>query len=215
MKRLALVTLAVALCVTSAVPLRAATTEPARHNATTIPHVLRIADIGEFTTLNPMFTQQLTESRLASLTMAWLVKYDRSNRPIPELATVVPTQQNGGISADGKTITYHLRKGVKWSDGQPFDADDVVFTTNLINNPKTNVLNKDGWKDIVKIEAPDKYTVVFHMRQPYSPFLATFFGSAGANPAIVPKHVLENSANANTDSYNSKPIGIGPFRYVE
>ncbi len=187
----------------------------ARHNAFTTPHVLRLGDIGDVKSLNPMFEQQLTLGRLSSLTMAWLVRYDLHNEPIPELATVVPTLANHGISADGRTITFHLRHGVKWSDGAPFDADDVVFTTKTILDPKTLVLSRDGWDKIVKLDEPDKYTVVFHMKEPYSSFLPTFFGSAGANPCIVPKHILEKSADVNTDPYNSKPIGIGPFRYVE
>ncbi len=186
-----------------------------RKNAYTQPHTLRIGDVGDVTSLNPMFVQQLVESRMASLTMAWLVKYDHDNKPIPELATVVPSKANGGISADGKTITWHLRKDVKWSDGVPFDGDDVVFTTKLVLDPKTLVISREGYDRIDKIEEPDKYTVVFRMKQPYSPFLPTFYGSAGANPCIVPKHLLEHSADVNTDPYNSKPVGIGPFRYVE
>jgi peptide/nickel transport system substrate-binding protein len=85
----------------------------------------------------------------------------------------------------------------------------------MILDPKTNVVGRDGWDQITKIDEPDKYTVVYHLSKPYSPFIVTFFGSAGANPAIVPKHVLEHSSDVNRDPYNSKPIGIGPFRYVE
>jgi peptide/nickel transport system substrate-binding protein len=183
--------------------------------ATTTPHVLRMGDIGDVTSLNPMLAQQLVLSRMTSLTMAWLFKFDRENQPIPELVTIVPTKANGGISADGKTLTFHLRKGVKWSDGAPFDADDVVFTTHLILDPKTNVLGRDGWDLITKIDEPDKYTVVYHLKQPYSPFVVTFFSSAGANPAILPKHLLEHTADINKDPYNAKPVGVGPFRFVE
>ncbi len=193
----------------------AGSVEPARQNAFTQPHVLRMGDIGDVTSLNPMFATQLVLSRMSSLTMAFLFKFDHDNKPYPELATVVPTMANGGISQDGKTITYHLRRGVKWSDGVPFNADDVIFTTKMILDPKTNVVGRDGWDQITKIDEPDKYTVIFRMTKPYSPFIVTFFGSAGANPAIVPKHVLEHSADVNRDPYNSKPIGIGPFRYVE
>jgi peptide/nickel transport system substrate-binding protein len=193
----------------------AGSVEPARQNAFTQPHVLRMADIGDVTSLNPMFAQQLVLSRMSSLTMAWLFKFDIDNKPYPELATVIPTQANGGISKDGNAITFHLRKGVKWSDGEPFSADDMVFTTKMILNPKTNVVGRDGWDQITKIDEPDKYTVVFHLSKPYSPFVVTFFSSAGANPSIVPKHLLENSTDVNRDPYNSKPVGIGPFRYVE
>jgi len=185
------------------------------HNRTTIPHELRIGDIQEFDNLNPHLSTSLILGNLSQLTMAYLVRYGHDNRPIPELATVVPTQANGGISKDGRTITWHLRHGVRWSDGAPFDADDVVFSTNAVNNPKNNEVGRDGWDLITKVDEPDKYTVVFHLKQPYGGYLPTFFGSAGANPCILPKHILGNLPNINNAPYNSKPVGIGPFRYVE
>ncbi len=124
---------------------------------------------------------------LSSMTMAWLIKWDEHNRPYPELATQVPTQENGGVSKDGLTITYHLRKGVRWSDGAPFNADDVVFSTRVVLNPATNVIGRQGWDQITKIDEPDKFTVVYHLRKPYSPFVETFFSSAGANPCVLPE----------------------------
>ncbi|MBD5655312.1 MAG: peptide ABC transporter substrate-binding protein, partial [Candidatus Eremiobacteraeota bacterium] len=103
--------------------------------------------------------------------MAWLIKTDAGgNATVPELATVVPSLTNGGISKDGKTITWHLRHGVKWSDGAPFDADDVVFTTKQVLNPANNVVSLDGWDLITKIEETDKYTVVYRLKKPYSSF---------------------------------------------
>ncbi|MBV8264660.1 MAG: peptide ABC transporter substrate-binding protein, partial [Candidatus Eremiobacteraeota bacterium] len=70
---------------------------------------------------------------------------------VPELATVVPTQQNGGISKDGLTITYHLRHGVKWQDGAPFTSHDVVFTVSAILNPKNNLQSRNGWDQIKNV----------------------------------------------------------------
>jgi peptide/nickel transport system substrate-binding protein len=186
-----------------------------RKNAYTIPHELRIGDTQDFDNLNPHLSTSLILGNLNELTMAYLVRYGADNRPVPELATEVPTEANGGIGKDGKTITWHLRKGVKWSDGEPFDADDVVFSTNAVNNPKNNEVGRDGWDLITKIDEPDKYTVVFHLKKPYSGYLPSFFGSAGANPCVLPKHILGDLPNINTAPYNSKPVGIGPFRYVE
>ena len=151
---------------------------------------------------------------MASMTMAWLVKWDEHNNPYPELATEIPTKANGGISKDGLTITYHLRKGVKWSDGVPFDADDVVFTTKVILNPATNEVGRLGWDQITKIDEPDKYTVVYHMKKQYSPFVETFFSTVGANPCILPKHLLDKLPNINNAPYNALPVGIGPFKYA-
>ena len=183
-----------------------------RVNAFTQPHVLRFADAGDVNTLNPHLGQFSAVGHIASLTMAWLIKLDEHNNFYPELATVVPTQANGGVSQDGLTITYHLRKGVKWADGAPFDADDVVFSTNVVNNPANNEVGRLGWDQIVKIDEPDKFTVVYHLKKPYSPFVETFFSTAGANPCILPKHLLAQYPNINNVPYNAKPVGIGPFK---
>jgi peptide/nickel transport system substrate-binding protein len=187
--------------------------EEGRANSWTVPHVLTWSDAGDINTLNPHLGQFAAIGLMSSLTMAWLIKWDEHNDPYPELATEVPTQSNGGVSKDGLTITFHLRKGVKWSDGVPFDADDVVFSTNVVNNPANNEIGRAGWDQIRKIDEPDKYTVIYHMRKPYSPFVETFFSTAGANPCILPKHLLAKYPNINDVAYNSLPVGIGPFKY--
>jgi peptide/nickel transport system substrate-binding protein len=180
------------------------------------PHVLTIADgTGDVPTLNPHLFAETTLGYIAELTQAYLVKYDARNQPYPELATEVPTQANGGISKDGKTITFHLRRGVRWSDGAPFTADDVVFSTRVVLNPKNNEIGRDGWNLITGVEEPDKYTVVFHLRRPYSSYEPTFFGSSGGNPSILPEHLLARYPTINDIPYNSKPVGIGPFRVVD
>jgi len=189
------------------------TAEAGRANTWTVPHVLTFSDAGDINTLNPHLGQFAAIGLLSSLTMAWLIKWDEHNNPYPELATEVPTKTNGGISGDGLTITFHLRKGVKWSDGAPFNADDVVFSTNVVNNPANNEVGRSGWDQIAKIDEPDKYTVIYHMRKPYSPFIETFFSTAGANPCILPKHLLAKYPNINNVAYNSLPVGIGPFKY--
>jgi len=194
---------------------RVGTGGPGGHNAFTKPHYVRYADGGgDLATLNPVLNAETRLSFIAEMTMAYLARYDAHNRPVPELLTVIPTQRNGGISADGKTITWHLRRGVRWSDGAPFTADDVVFSTNVVNNPANNVIGRDGWNLIQKMDEPDKYTVVYHLRKPYAAYLPTFFGTAGANPCILPKHILGGLPNINQAPYNAKPIGIGPFRVV-
>jgi peptide/nickel transport system substrate-binding protein len=187
-----------------------------RQNSWTVPHVLTMSEgSGDINTLNPHLASFQDVFYMASMTMAWLIKWDEHNNPYPELATEVPTQANGGVSKDGLTITYHLRKGVKWSDGAPFDADDVVFSTNVVLNKANNEISRIGWDRIAKIEEPDKYTVIYHMTKPYSPFVESFFSSSGANPCVLPKHILGNLANINKASYNALPVGIGPFKYQQ
>lgn len=186
-----------------------------RVNAWTTPHVLKYADAEDVQTLNPMLSQQVPLSYMSSMTAAFLVKWDHRNLPYPELATEVPTKSNGGISADGLTITYHLRKGLRWSDGAPLTADDVVWTYHAIMNPANNVTSRTGWDLITKVDEPDKTTVVFHLKQPYSPFVVTFFSSAGANPSILPEHLLAKYPNINNVPFNALPVGAGPFEYKE
>jgi peptide/nickel transport system substrate-binding protein len=188
--------------------------EGGRANAWTVPHVLTMSSgSGDVSTLNPHLGQFQDIFYMASLTAAWLIKWDEHNNAYPELLTVIPTKSNGGVSADGKTITYHLRKGVKWSDGAPFDADDVVFTTHVILNPATNEVGRSGWDQITKIDEPDKFTVVYHMKTPYSPFIENFFSSQGANPCVLPHHLLDKLPNINNAPYNALPVGIGPFKF--
>lgn len=179
-------------------------------------HVLRFASGGgDLPSLNPHLYTELDVGYIAQLSQAYLVRYNRQNLPIPELATEVPTKSNGGISADGTAITWHLRKGARWSDGAPFTADDVIFTVGVIMNPANNETSTDGWDLITKMDEPDKYTVVFHLKHPYGVYLPTFFGTAGATPCILPKHLLAQYPNINNVSWNSKPVGIGPFRVIE
>lgn len=207
--------LSVAACSKAGTGAGAGPSQPgARLNSWTHPHVLRYATAEDVSTLNPLLSQQTTLSFMSSLTMAWLIKWDEHNNPYPELATQVPSMQNGGVSKDGLTLTYHLRKGVKWSDGAPFSADDVVWTYHAIMNPANNITSRSGWDDIVRVDEPDKYTVVFHLRKPYSPFVEAFFTSYGGNPCILPKHLLAQYPNINHIAYNSLPVGIGPFKYA-
>jgi peptide/nickel transport system substrate-binding protein len=212
---LAMAALLLAGCAKAGAPSSAPSASAAsgQRHPWTIPHVLRYATAEDIVGLNPHLSQQLTLQYMASLTMAWLTRFDRTNRPIPELATEVPTQRNGGISKDGLTITWHLRRGVRWSDGQPFDADDVVFSTRVVLNPANNEVSRDGWDLITKIDEPDKYTVVYHLKKPYASYAVTFFGTGGANPCILPKHLLANLPNINNAPYNALPVGIGPFKY--
>jgi peptide/nickel transport system substrate-binding protein len=186
---------------------------PGGRHTFTIAHTLRFAAAENLVGLNPLVNSQATLGYLSEMTMAYLLRGDvKSEAVVPELATEVPTKANGGISADGKTLTYHLRRGVVWSDGAPFTADDVIFTTKLINDPKTNIISRDGWDHIVAMDEPDKYTVVYHLSKPYAAYAESFYSTIGANPAILPKHLLAGK-NVNTDPYNALPVGIGPFKY--
>lgn len=183
----------------------------ARH-AWTIPGEFRWADGEDVDNLNPLLSTQTVVEDLSSFTMGFFFKFGPHNVPVPDLCLVVPTQENHLISADGKTITFKLRHGVKWQDGAPFTSADVVFTMGLIADPKTNIATRDGWDKVTRVDAPDAYTVVFHLSQPYAVFMNKFFTPIG-NPAILPKHLLAGQ-DVNKAAYNRLPVGTGPFKYV-
>ena len=176
--------------------------------------MLRYATGEDIVGLNPHLNTQLVVSYLGSLAMAWLVRYDVHDRPVPELATAVPSRANGGISADGKTITYHLRRDAKWSDGVPFTADDVRFSADVVRNPANNELTHVGFDLIDRVDTPDPYTVVFRLKRPHAGFYVNFFGSAFAQPCILPKHLLGGEKTINEAAYNALPVGIGPFKFA-
>ena len=185
-----------------------------RHSYT-IPHVLRYATGEDIAGLNThLYNSTITVGYLSALTAAWLTKTGPNNEPIPELATVIPSKENGGISRDGTTITWRLRKGVVWSDGAPFSADDVVFSTKAVLNPANNEISRAGWDLITKIDEPDKYTVVYHLKHPYGDFAYLYFSSAGVQ-SVLPSHLLAGIPNINHASYNALPVGIGPFKYAQ
>ncbi len=192
----------------------AASGTAARH-AWTHPGVLRIASNNDPDTLNPLVGAYQVDVDLSMFWAGYLFNYDDHNEFVPELATQVPTLENGGIATDGRTITYHLRRGVKWQDGAPFTADDVVFTWRAVMNPANNVQTRIGYDDITAIDTPDRYTAVVHLRKPYAPFVATFFTMSGTVYPVLPKHLLAKYPDLNRVPYNSAPIGTGPFRVQE
>jgi peptide/nickel transport system substrate-binding protein len=134
---------------------------------------------------------------------------------VPILAATVPTLANGGVSADGRTITYHLRHGVRWQDGVPFTSRDVAFTVRAIMNPNNDVGTRNGYERIVAMETPDDWTIRFHLRTRWAPFVNTVFAESDQPFCVLPEHLLARYPNLNRVPFNDKPIGTGPFRVVE
>ncbi len=176
----------------------------------TAPGILRIST-GRFDNLNTVISAGGSSIYLAYLWGAFLFIADDKMSIVPELATQIPTNANGGISADGLTITYHLRRGVKWHDGAPFSADDVIFTWHAIMNPKNNVVTRIGYDKIATITAPDPYTLKVRLKERYAPMVANFFGPGEVPFVILPKHLLGSLPDINEAAYNRKPVGTGPF----
>jgi len=106
----------------------------ARHSWTR-PGILRIASLNDPDSLNPLLGSFQVDVDLLMFWAGYLFNYNDQNELVPELATQVPTNENDGISKDGLTITYHLRRGVQWQDGAPLDSGAVVFTLRAVMNP--------------------------------------------------------------------------------
>ncbi|CAN5781098.1 peptide ABC transporter substrate-binding protein [soil metagenome] len=165
------------------------------------------------TLLNPHFAVGTKDQDGSRLFYEPLAGWDGDGNLRPVLAETIPGREDGTLSADGKSVTWKLKKGVKWHDGQPFTADDVVFTWEYARNPATSATTIGSYKDVT-VEKLDPYTVIVKFAQP-TPFWAdAFVASAGS---IVPKHLFadyigEKSRDAPT---NLKPVGTGPYKFKD
>jgi peptide/nickel transport system substrate-binding protein len=188
----------------TAIPLRAGTAGQ---------RVLRIASLGP-RSLNPLLSQSTTENGLGPIAFDLLVEVDDRHRAIPRLAARVPTRENGDISKDGLSITYHLRRDVKWHDGAPFTSKDVAFSWAAIMNPKNNVISRRGYDLVRRVDTPDAYTAIFRLKKAFAPAVLTLFSESDQPYRIVPEHILGKLPDINRADFNQHPIGTGPFKFL-
>ncbi len=185
-----------------------------RHHATGTPDQIAFTLSEDPHSLNPILARSDDERQLAHLMFDMLLDVDDRGQLIPALAVEVPTQRNGGISPDGRTITYHLRRDVHWQDGQPLTAADVIFTWQAIVDPDNGVPSTRGYDLIDLVFAPDSYTVVFRLKHAWAPAVATLF-TYGTNPMpILPAHLLQNERSLRHSDFNLHPLGSGPYKLV-
>ncbi len=177
--------------------------------------MLRVAIQRSPNTLNPLLAANTTEAFLNRLSFDTLVSVDGSGKHlVPILATVVPTLANHGISSDGRTITYHLHAGVRWHDGEPFTSHDVAFSWRAIMNDANNINSRNGYERVTAVDTPDATTVIFHLKEPFAPFVNTVFAESDNPFCIIPEHLLGKEPNINNVPFNSAPIGTGPYKVV-
>ena len=162
------------------------------------------SSIGDASYLNPILAQDSASSEINGFVFNGLIKYDRNLQGfVGELAESWSVKE--GAEPE---ITFSLRKGVLWHDGKEFTAEDVKFTYDKIMDEKTNTVRRSDYELVKKAEVLDPYTFKVTYRQPFSPGLSTW------GMGILPKHLLENQ-DINTTPFNRRPIGTGPFRFVE
>ena len=166
------------------------------------------------TLLNPHFANGTKDQDASRVFYEPLASYDPDGNVVPVLAAEAPSLQNGQVARDGMSVTWRLKKNVVWHDGKPFTADDVVFNWEYVMDPGTAAVTSGQYRDIVRIDKLDSHTVKVVFKTPTPFWSAAFCGPTGM---IIPKHLFQaykgdKSREAPT---NLKPVGTGPFRFVD
>lgn len=165
------------------------------------------------TTLNPHLANGFQDFEAARIVYEPLATYAPDGDLVPVLAALIPTPENGGVAADGRSVTWKLKPDVRWSDGQPFTAEDVVFTYEFVSDPKVAAVTEKYYEGIEKIEAIDPLTVKVTFKEPNPSWALPF---TGQNGMIIPKHVFaeDQGVNVRRTPANLQPVGTGPYRFI-
>ncbi|MBU0672554.1 MAG: peptide-binding protein [Candidatus Margulisbacteria bacterium] len=156
---------------------------------------------GEVSVLNPILSTDSTSSAVEGTIFTGMTKINEKLEVVPDLA------KSWRVSKDGRVWTFKLRRDVKWHDGHPFTAEDVVFTFNSILDPKVNSVRRSDYiidGEPIKFKALDKFTVQALLPKPFAPFLVR------SGMSVIPKHLLAG-IDINTAAFNRQPVGTGPF----
>jgi peptide/nickel transport system substrate-binding protein len=159
--------------------------------------------IGDVSGFLSAVTTDASSHAAAGYVFNGLVRYDKVLKLEGELAG------SWDISPDGKKITFHLRKDVKWHDGAPFTSEDVMFTYRRLIDPRTPTAYGEDFKQVKSASAPDPHTFVVEYGRPFAPALASW------GMHVLPRHLLEKYPDISKSPLNKKPVGTGPYRFVE
>jgi peptide/nickel transport system substrate-binding protein len=166
------------------------------------------------TLLNPHFAVGTKDQDASRIFYEPLGAYDPEGNLMPVLAAEIPSRENGLLAKDGRSVTWRLKQNVQWHDGKPFTADDVIFNWEYAADPATAAVSSGKYADIARIDTLDSHTVriVFKKTTPFwsSPF-------CGAYGQIIPRHLFEayTGARSREAPHNLKPLGTGPYRFVD
>lgn len=158
--------------------------------------------------LNPLYTSMTFAGYTYQLYNVGAWAYDVDLNPFPILVEELPSVANGGISEDGTTFTLKLKEGLVWSDGEPLDSSDFLFTYEMILSDSNAVGTRNPY-DRATVTAPDALTVVTQFDEPYAPWL-------GLWNTLLPEHVLrpvyEADGSIDTAEFNRAPsVANGPY----
>jgi peptide/nickel transport system substrate-binding protein len=165
------------------------------------------------TLLNPHFAVGTKDQEGSRIFYEPLASWDGEGNLTPTLAAEIPSFESGTISKDGLSVTWKLKKDVKWHDGKPFTADDCVFNWEYASDPETAATTA-GTYNTIKVEKVDGLTVKILFSKPTPNWADAFVGFRGM---IVPKHLFEayKGAKAREAPANLKPVGTGPYKFVD
>ena len=166
-------------------------------------------------TMNPYLSGGTKEILSGSIVLEPLAGFTPEGQLFPRLAAEIPSVENGGIAEDLKSVTWKLRDDIKWSDGTPLTADDVVFTAEYCMDPRGGCAQLAKFEGVEKVEALDPHTVRVSFAQPTPDPFSAFV--SGQSP-IIQKAQFENckgEAAPTCTEQNFNPIGTGPFRVTE
>ncbi|MEW5724402.1 MAG: peptide-binding protein [Thermodesulfobacteriota bacterium] len=160
------------------------------------------AKIADAANLLPVLSSDSASNDVIELVYNALVKIDKDLNIVGDLA------ESFDVSDDSRTITFHLRRNVRWHDGRPFTARDCLFTYQVMVDPQTPTAYAEQFLQIEKAEAPDDYTFRVTYRRPYARALITW------GLPLVPAHLLEGKNVVESDLARA-PVGTGPYRFVK
>ena len=165
------------------------------------------------TLLNPHFASGLKDVEASRVFYEPLAAWDADGNLVPVLAAEVPSLANGGLAADGRSVVWTLKRDVTWHDGRPLTADDVVFNWEYARDPATASLTVGSYSDIT-VEKIDALSVRVRFERP-TPFWADAF--VGTRGMLIPKHLFAEYTGAKSRDApaNLKPVGTGPYKFVE
>jgi peptide/nickel transport system substrate-binding protein len=165
------------------------------------------------TLLNPHFAVGTKDQEGSRIFYEPLAGWDEDGNLVAALAAEIPTRENAGLAADGMSVTWKLKQGVKWHDGKPFTAVDVVFNWQYASDPGTAAVTIGSYKD-VKVEKVDDFTVRVIFAKP-TPFWADAF--VGTRGMLIPKHLFADyiGGKSRDAPANLKPVGTGPYKFVD
>jgi peptide/nickel transport system substrate-binding protein len=162
------------------------------------------------TIVNPHLSPGTKDLSASRITYEPLASFDKDSKLIPFLAAEAPSLENGQVAADGTSVTWKLKQDIQWADGEPFTADDVLFTYQYIMNPEVKSSSAGAYSEVESVEVLDDYTIKVNFKQPTAAWYAPFVGPFGM---IIPRHIFEayNGATFADAPANLQAIGTGPY----